>query len=56
MPILIHSLSVSKMNDFMKAYSLSQRISSAVWFIAGISNPNLGLNGVTGMIGVSFFF
>ncbi|HWY77307.1 MAG TPA: acyloxyacyl hydrolase, partial [Verrucomicrobiae bacterium] len=26
------------------------------WSCAGISNPNLGLNGVTGMIGVSFFF
>jgi lipid A 3-O-deacylase len=26
------------------------------WSCAGISNPNLGLNGVTGMLGVTFFF
>lgn len=26
------------------------------WSCAGISNPNLGLNGVTGMLGISFFF
>jgi lipid A 3-O-deacylase len=26
------------------------------WSCAGISNPNLGLNGVTGMLGLSFFF
>jgi lipid A 3-O-deacylase len=33
MPIPIHGLSVSKMDDFMKAYSLGRRISSAVWYI-----------------------
>ena len=26
------------------------------WSCAGISNPNLGLNGVTGMLGLTFFF
>jgi lipid A 3-O-deacylase len=26
------------------------------WSCAGISKPNLGLNGVTGMLGVTFFF
>jgi opacity protein-like surface antigen len=26
------------------------------WSCAGISKPNLGLNGVTGMLGIAFFF
>jgi hypothetical protein len=26
------------------------------WSCAGIHHPNLGLNGITGMLGVTFFF
>jgi opacity protein-like surface antigen len=26
------------------------------WSCAGISNPNLGLNGATGFLGLAFFF
>src|SRR6266568_4200291 len=44
MPILIHSLSVSKMKDFMKGHPLSRRISSAVWFILVCSLVTLSWN------------
>jgi opacity protein-like surface antigen len=36
--------------------ALSQEARYVHWSCAGISNPNLGLNGVTGLLGVTFFF
>jgi lipid A 3-O-deacylase len=36
--------------------ALTQEARYVHWSCAGICNPNLGLNRVTGMIGVSFFF
>jgi len=36
------------------AWSLEARYGH--WSCAGLTKPNLGLNGVTGMLGLTFFF